>query len=360
VASPTALQILWFGVIGLLWVYYFFLEGFDFGVGMLLPFLARDDIERRMVIRSIGPVWDGNEVWLIFAGGAIFAAFPLWYATLFSGFYIPLLLILLGLIVRGVAFEVRNQREDPSWRHRWDWLTFTGSLLPAVLWGVAFADIVQGVPLNAAHQVTGTLLDLLNPYGLLGGLTFGLLFLLHGATYLCLKLTGPLGERAHTVATRLAWPVTVVVLAFLTYTFVNALTAGNSGVVPGPIPLAAISLVGVSAVLLQARYHGWAFICTGGAIALLVVTIFLNLYPRVLASSTNTAYSLTITNSSASQYSLTLITIFTAIFLPVVVLYQAWTYWVFRERVTHEQFELPKILQKKTLPEQPHSAPDDA
>jgi len=347
VPSPSGLQVLWFGLIGLLWISYFFLEGFDFGVGMLLPFLGRDDIERRMVIRTIGPVWDGNEVWLIFAGGAIFAAFPLWYATMFSAFYIPVFLILIGLIVRGVAFEFRNQRDDASWRNRWDWLLFVGSLLPAVLWGVVFADILQGIPMNAQHQFTGTLLDLLNPYGLVGGLTFGTLFLLHGAIYLSLKLTGLLGEQAHQVATRLAWPATVVVLGFLTYTFINALNANDTGVVPGPIPLGAIALVGVSAILLTARFHGWAFVCTGGAIALLVVTIFLNLYPRLIASSTNAAHSLTVVNASASNYALTLMTIFSAIFVPVVVLYQAWTYWVFRQRVTSEEFELPKILQKK-------------
>jgi cytochrome d ubiquinol oxidase subunit II len=354
--SPSGLQVLWFVVIALLWIYYFFLEGFDFGVGMLLPFIGRDDIERRMVIRSIGPVWDGNEVWLIFAGGATFAAFPQWYATLFSGFYIPLFLILVGLILRGVSFEFRHQKDDETWTHRCDWMTFVGSLLPAVLWGVAFADIVQGVPINAQHQFTGTLLDLLNPYGLLGGLTFGLLFLLHGAAYLALKLTGPVGERAHVVASRLAWPTTFVVLGFLTYTFINAVTANNRGVVPGPIPVAAIALVGVSGLLLSARFHGWAFLCTGGAIALVVTTIFLNLYPRVLASSTKAAYSLTIVNSSASHYSLTVITIVSAIFLPIVIGYQAWTYWVFRQRVTREEFELPKILQKRT----PQSKPDGA
>jgi cytochrome bd ubiquinol oxidase subunit II len=354
--SASGLQILWFGLIGLLWINYFFLEGFDFGVGMLLPFLGRDDIERRMVIRSIGPVWDGNEVWLIFAGGAIFAAFPLWYATMFSAFYIPVFAILIGLIVRGVAFEFRNQRDDASWRNRWDWLLFVGSLLPAVLWGIVFADILQGIPMNAQHQFTGTLLDLLNPYGLLGGLTFAALFLLHGAIYLCLKLPGLLGEQAHKVASRLAWPVAVVMLGFLTYTFINALNANNTGVVPGPIPLAAIALVGVSAILLAARFHGWAFVCTGGAIALLVVTIFLNLYPRLIASSTNAAYSLTVVNSSASNYALTLMTIFSAIFVPVVVLYQAWTYWVFRQRITSEEFELPKFLQKNPQHSKPNGA----
>jgi cytochrome d ubiquinol oxidase subunit II len=354
--AADGLQIFWFGVIALLWIYYFFLEGFDFGVGMLLPFIGRDDIERRMVIRSIGPVWDGNEVWLLFAGGATFAAFPLWYATLFSGFYIPLFLILVGLILRGVSFEFRHQKDDETWTHRCDWMTFAGSLLPAVLWGVAFADIVQGVPINAQHQFTGSLLDLINPYGLLGGLTFGLLFLLHGATYLSMKLTDAVGERAHTVASRLAWPVAFVVLGFLTYTFVNAVTANNTGVVPGPIPIGAIALVGVSAPLLRARYHGWAFLCTGGAITLMMTTIFLNLYPRVMASSTNAAYSLTIVNSSASHYALTVITIVSAIFLPIVILYQAWAYWVFRQRITRAEFELPKILQKRA----PQSKPDSA
>jgi cytochrome d ubiquinol oxidase subunit II len=354
--SPAGLQVLWFAVIGVLWIYYFFLEGFDFGVGMLLPFIGRDDIERRMVVRTIGPVWDGNEVWLIFAGGATFAAFPQWYATLFSGFYLPLFLILVALIVRAVSFEFRNQRDAASWRNRWDWITFTGSLLPAVLWGVAFADIVQGVPINARHEFAGTVLDLLNPYGLLGGLTFGLLFLLHGATYLCLKLTGPTGERAHAVAVRLAWPAAVVVLGFLAYTYGNAVAANNTGVVPGPVPLAAIALLGVSVPLLAGRFHGWAFICTGGAIALVVTTIFLNLYPRLLVSSISAANNLTIVNSSASTYSLTVMTIASAIFLPIVILYQAWTYWVFRQRVSRDEFELPRILQKKT----PQSKPDGA
>jgi cytochrome bd ubiquinol oxidase subunit II len=354
--SPSGLQVLWFGIIALLWIYYFFLEGFDFGVGMLLPFLGRDDVERLMVIRSIGPVWDGNEVWVIFAGGATFAAFPQWYATLFSGFYIPLFLILVGLILRGVSFEFRHQRDDPSWRNRWDWVACVGSLLPSVLWGVAFADVVQGVPMNAQHQFTGTLLDLLTPYGLLGGLTFALLFLLHGATYLSLKLTGPLQERAHVVASRLAWPVAIVVLGFLAYTFGNALNSNHTGVVPGAIPITAIALVGVSAPLLRGRFHGWAFLCTGGAIAMTVTTLFLNLYPRVLTSSTNAADSLTVVNASASHYALTVITIVSVLFLPIVVLYQAWVYWVFRQRINPGEFELPKILQKRP----PASKPDGA
>ncbi len=354
--SPSGMQIFWFGVIALLWIIYFFLEGFDFGVGMLLPFIGRDPVERSMVIRSIGPVWDGNEVWLLFAGGATFAAFPLWYATLFSAFYVPLFLVLVGLIVRGVSFEFRHQRDDATWQRRWEWASCVGSLLPAVLWGVAFADVVQGIPINAHHEFTGSLLDLLSPYGLLGGMTFGLLFLLHGATYLSMKLTGPVGERAHLVASRLAWPVAIVMLGFLAYTFGNAINASNTGVVPGPVPVAAIALVAVSAPLLRGRFHGWAFLCTGGAIALMVTTIFLNLYPRVIASSTNNAYSLTVANASASHYALSVITIISAVFVPIVVVYQAWTYWVFRQRITREEFELPRILQKHPSPTKPDSA----
>ena len=204
--SPSGLQLLWFGLIIVLWVGYFLLEGFDFGVVILSPFIGRDDVERRMVLGTIGPVWDGNEVWLLTAGGATFAAFPLWYATLFSGFYLALFLILVALIVRGVGFEFRHQREDARWRTMWDWLLFAGSLVPALLWGVAFADILQGVPINAHHIYTGTLLDLLNVYSLLGGVTSAGLFTLYGAIFLSLKLTGPPAERAHAVAQRAGAP----------------------------------------------------------------------------------------------------------------------------------------------------------
>jgi cytochrome d ubiquinol oxidase subunit II len=347
--SPSGLQILWFGLIIVLWVGYFLLEGFDFGVGILSPFVGKDDVERRMVLGTIGPFWDGNEVWLLTAGGATFAAFPLWYATLFSGFYLALFIILVALIVRGVGFEFRHQREDARWRTTWDWLLFTGSLVPSVLWGVAFADILQGVPINAHHIYTGTLLDLINPYSLLGGLTSAGLFTLYGATFLCLKLTGPPADRAHTIAHRLSLPVTAVVFAFLAYTLVNAINATDTGIVPGPIPILAVVLVGLTPILIRYHLHGWAFSFAGSSIALVVLTLFLNLYPRVLVSSTSKAFSLTIVQSSSTPYTLTVMTIVAAIFVPVVLVYTGWTYWVFRQRLTRDQFELPRLLQKKPL-----------
>jgi cytochrome bd ubiquinol oxidase subunit II len=346
-SNPSTLQIVWFALISVLWIGYFFLEGFDFGVGMLFMLVGKDDVERRMAIRTIGPVWDGNEVWLIVAGGATFAAFPLWYATMFSAFYLPLALILATLILRGVAFEFRHQSDTPRWRAAWDWALFAGSLVPALLWGVAFANIVQGVPIDAHHTYTGTLLDLLHPYALLGGLTFAGVFLLHGASFLALKLTGDPARRAEAIGQRIGWVVTGLLLAFLAWTFANAVNASNTGVVPGPVPVVAIALVACCGPLIRARMPGWAFSCTGLGIALMVATLFLNLYPRVMVSSTNAAYSLTVTNASSTNYTLTVMTVVAGIFTPLVLVYQAWTYWVFRQRVTRDEFELPKMLHKK-------------
>lgn len=342
--SLEALQTIWFGLIAILWIGYFFLEGFDFGVGMLLPVVGHSDVERRMVIKTIGPVWDGNEVWLVTAGGATFAAFPTWYATLFSGFYLALFLILVALILRGVAFEFRNQRSSPRWRANWDRAIIFGSTLPAVLWGVAFANIVHGVPINAAHDYTGTLLDLLNPYALVGGVAMAGLFLLHGAAFLTLKLSGEPLARAEKVARRLAWPVAGLMLVFLAWTFVNAVNANDTGIVPSPVPLTTLVLLGVVGLLLPARLNGWAFVCTGLAVALTVLTLFLNLYPHVLISSTDPANSLTIHNASSTAYTLGVMTIVALVFTPIVLVYQAWTYWVFRQRVTAEEFQLPGRL----------------
>ncbi|MFD0784588.1 cytochrome d ubiquinol oxidase subunit II, partial [Micromonospora azadirachtae] len=212
------LTTIWFLLIAVLFTGYFILEGFDFGVGMLLPVLGRDDRERRVLINTIGPVWDGNEVWLITAGGAMFAAFPEWYATMFSGFYLPLLLILLALIARGVAFEFRHKRPEPSWKRRWDTAIFFGSLLPAVLWGVAFANILRGVPLDAQHEYVGGLLDLLNPYALLGGVTTAALFLTHGAVFIALKTVGEVRERAGKLAVRVGAVTILLAVAFLAWT----------------------------------------------------------------------------------------------------------------------------------------------
>jgi len=319
----------WFIAIAVLFVGYFVLEGFDFGVGILLPVLGRDDTRRRVLINTIGPVWDGNEVWLIAAGGAMFAAFPEWYATVFSGFYLPLLLILLALIGRGVAFEYRGKREHPQWRRRWDRTIVAGSLVPAVLWGVAFANIVRGVPVDAAGEYAGTLWTLLNPYALLGGATTLALFALHGAVFLALKTSGEIRDDANRLARRLG-PVAVVLAAgFLAATLA---VTGATGPVLGLAGAAAAALVG-ALVANRRRREGWAFAGTAVAIGLAVVALFTALFPDVLPSTLDPAYTLTTSNASSSPYTLRIMTWVALVFLSLVVGYQAWSYWVFRRRI---------------------------
>jgi cytochrome d ubiquinol oxidase subunit II len=330
------LNSLWFALIGVLWIGYFFLEGFDFGVGILLPIVGHDDLDRRVAINTIGPVWDGNEVWLLVAGGATFAAFPEWYATLFSGFYLPLFLILVALIVRGVAFEYRSKDKRPEWRAWWDRAIFFGSALPALLWGVAFANIVRGVKIDAAGEYAGNMLDLLNPYALLGGLTTLALFTLHGALYLSLKTEGDVAERAHTAAIRMVLPAALLLFGFLTWTWRNAVNIDNDGLVPGVIPILAAALPFVAAWLIRDKFHGWAFVLTGLTIALVTLTLFLNLYPRVMPSSIDPAFDLTIYNAASTDTTLKVMSVVALIFTPVVLAYQAWSYWVFRKRVSRE------------------------
>ncbi len=323
------LQTIWFALIAVLWIGYFVLEGFDFGVGILLLVLGRNERERRAMLRTIGPVWDGNEVWVLVAGGATFAAFPEWYATLFSGFYLALFLLLVGLIVRGVAIEYRNKREDVTWRTRWDVAIALGSFVPALLWGVAFANIVAGVPIDAHKQFTGNLLTLLNPFGLLGGLTFLLLFVTHGAVFLGLKTEGDLRERANRLALRVGVVTAVVAVAFLAWTEAQRAT-------PASIVFAVLtagSFVGALAANFVRR-EGWAFIGSAVAIGLAVVTLFAALYPNVMPSSTDPSFSLTIRNASSTDYTLTIMTVVAVIFTPIVLLYQGWSYWVFRKRVS--------------------------
>jgi cytochrome bd ubiquinol oxidase subunit II len=319
----------WFIIIAVLWAGYLILEGFDFGVGILLPVLGRDNTDRRLMINAIGPVWDGNEVWLLTAGGATFAAFPLWYASMFSGFYLALLLILVALIVRGVCFEFRGKVDSPRWRARWDVAIFAGSVLPALLWGVAFANIVRGVPLNSAHVYTGNLLTLLNWYGLLGGLTTLSLFALHGAIFLALKTDGEMRRRARQLAPKIAVAAVPLAAAFLV---VSQLSHGKPWT-DVTAALAAIALLGGVAAELRGR-EGWAFLGTAVALAFAVTTLFGDLYPSVLPSTTSAAYSLTVANASSSHYTLTVMTWVALIFTPVVLTYQGWTYWVFSKRLT--------------------------
>ena len=340
-AHHDRLAVTWFLLIALLWTGYFLLEGFDFGVGIMLPFLGRDDGERRVLVNTIGPFWDANEVWLIVAGGATFAAFPEWYATLFSGFYLPLFLILVALILRGVAFEFRGKGSDDRWRQTWDRCIFFGSFVPAFLWGVAWGNILRGVPIDAQHNFAGTLGDLLNPYALWAGLTTLALFTLHGAVFLTLRTDGAVLERARVFARRVAWPAATAVVVFLVWTYLNAVNAGYKGLVPPFVPVAAMGLLVAVPWLLSEKLDGWAFVATALAIVTLTATIFLNLYPRVMVSSTAAANSLTIDNASATHYALRTMAIVAAIFTPLVLTYQGWTYWVFHKRVTGPRLASP-------------------
>ncbi|NMO88227.1 cytochrome d ubiquinol oxidase subunit II [Actinomycetospora sp. TBRC 11914] len=324
-----ALTDIWFLLIAVLWTGYFVLEGFDFGVGALLGVLGRDEIDRRRMINTIGPVWDGNEVWLLVAGGATFAAFPQWYASLFSGFYLALLLILVALIGRGVAFEYRGKVDDPRWRRRWDAVIMVGSAVPALLWGVAFANIVHGVPLDAQHEFTGTLLTLLTPYALLGGLTTLGVFLLHGAVFTAMRTDGELRDRAVQAALWTAAVAVPIAAVFLGWT--EAEHGGGWTLVPAVI--AALALVVAVLTVGQGR-EGRAFAATAIAIVATTVTLFGVLYPDVLPSTLDPAGTLTTTNAASTPYTLRIMTWVAVVITPIVLVYQGWTYWVFRGRIT--------------------------
>jgi cytochrome d ubiquinol oxidase subunit II len=330
------LNTVWFILIYVLFTGYFVLEGFDFGVGILLPFLGREDKDRRLVINTIGPHWDGNEVWVITAGGAIFAAFPHWYATLFSGFYLALVLMLLALILRGVAFEFRSKSEDPRWRRAWDWSIFAGSLVPAVLWGVVFADLVRGLPIDAAMQYTGSFWGLLHPYALVGGLATLAIFLLHGAVFLSLKTHGEMMERSHRAAQRLWLPAVLAIFGYVIYGYFATDMYTRYGVDPGVVPIAAAVALLSAGWFIREKRQGWAFTMTALTIALSMGTLALGLYPRVMVSSLNPDWSLTIYTASSSPYTLRVMTIVALVFVPVVLAYQGWSYWVFRQRLGRE------------------------
>lgn len=336
-ADVSFLQGLWFVLICVLWIGYFVLEGFDFGVGMLIRAVARNDAERRAVIHSIGPVWDGNEVWLLVAGGATFAAFPEWYATLFSGFYLALFLILCALIVRGVAFEFWGKRPDRRWRSRWEWALVVGSLVPALLWGVGWANIVGGSPIGADGEFSGTLFDLLNPYALLGGLATLSIFLAHGANFLALRTTGDVERRSRVIASRSLPFAAVLVATFLTATVIRQGGDGGVEVVSAGLAVGTgLALVG--AVISVRSSAARAFAATSAAIALLFSSLFADLFPNAMVSSTDSAYDLSLSAASSSEYTLTVMTVVAVLLLPLVLGYQAWSYWVFRHRVSAADF----------------------
>jgi cytochrome bd ubiquinol oxidase subunit II len=327
------LNTIWFVLIAVLYIGFFVLEGFDFGVGILLPILGKNDTERRAIINTIGPFWDGNEVWLITAGGATFAAFPHWYATMFSGFYLPFFLLLLALIIRGVAFEFRSKDQGQRWRKGWDTAIFIGSLVPALLLGVAFSNLARGVPIDAQMHYAGGFFNLLNPYALLGGVMAIFAFMLHGAIFLSLRTTGELLDRSRRMASRLWLPTELVLVAFVVFTYFETDILTKLGVNPGPVPIISVVAVPVAAWFLKQKREGWAFAMTAVGIASSITSLFLILYPRVMISSLNIEWSLTIYNASSSPYTLQVMTIIAVIFVPVVLAYQGWSYWVFRKRV---------------------------
>jgi cytochrome d ubiquinol oxidase subunit II len=339
------LAYLWFFIVGFLFVGYFVLDGFDFGVGMSLPFLGKDDISRRQIINTIGPVWDLNETWVIVAGACLFAAFPEWYATLFSGFYLALLLILLALILRGVSFEYRHQRDSLRWKSGFDTMIVVGSAVPALLWGVAVANIVQGVPIDADFEFTGSLMTLLNPYGLLGGITTLLLFFTHGVYFVALKTDGRVHDDARALARRSGILAIVFAAAFLVWTMLLAFGEDR------PLAWLVVIFGAAAAVLLIASVvantrdrEGWAFGFGAFTIVTAVLALWFALFPFVMPSTTDPANSLTLENASSTDYTLTIMSWAALIFLPLVLLYQGWTYWIFRKRVSRTRIERAAAL----------------
>jgi cytochrome d ubiquinol oxidase subunit II len=330
------LNTLWFILISVLFVGFFFLEGFDYGVGILLPFLGTTDRERRVVINTVGPVWDGNEVWMITAGGASFAAFPHFYATLFSGFYLALVLMLLALILRGVAFEFRSKDHRPGWRSFWDWAIFGGSLVPALLWGVAMSNLIRGVPIDESMTYVGGFFNLLNPFALVGGLAAVAVFSLHGAIYLSLKTGGGLEDRARAFARRLWLPAVVLLAVYVGLYVVATDVIAHVGYNPGVVPFTAVVSLLLVRYFLAKERDGWAFVMTSLAVVFATVTLFVGLFPRLIVSSLDAAWSLTIYNASSSPYTLKVMTIVALTLVPFVLAYQGWTYWVFRKRLTVE------------------------
>jgi cytochrome d ubiquinol oxidase subunit II len=356
VKDPNTLQLLWFGLIAVLWTGYLIGEGFDFGVGLLLPILGKTDTDRRVMINTIGPVWDGNEVWLITAGGAIFAAFPIWYATLFSAFYLPLLLVLVGLIIRGVAFEYRGKLNSPTWRARWDTAITIGSLLPSLIWGIAFGNFIRGVNATdlyakivttpdgtkvdtadsvlTAHPTFTILIHALNPYALLAGLVIVLLFATHGAMWLTLKTTGDL----HARATRTARQLSPALLATATtWAIWTQLAYGKTWTwIPTLIAAAAATTIVLAT---RTGKEGYGFTASTMLTITTVTIVFADMYPNVLpvhlnGTDVSAMVNTTIATASSTNPTLTLMTWVAAIFIPIVATYTTWTYWTFRHRLS--------------------------
>jgi cytochrome d ubiquinol oxidase subunit II len=323
------LTTLWFVVLAILWVGFFVLEGFDFGVGALHMLVGKSEQERRLAVATIGPWWDGNEVWLIVAGAGTFAAFPSWYATWFSALYIALLLLLAALMARGVALEYATKRDDERWLKAWRWALTIGSVLAPLVIGIGLGDLLTGLPINSSHEFTGNFGDLLTGYSVWTGLTLLSLCLLHGTTFLKLRTTGAVRDRARSLARPLGWAATALVIGFVIWT--RKIAGGPD--VPEPVQILALIAVIFAARLTATDHDGWAFTSSAVAIAASVGSIFIDLYPNVMISSTNAAYNLTVHNSASGGYALKVMTIVVVIFLPLVLLYQGWSFHVFRGRL---------------------------
>jgi cytochrome d ubiquinol oxidase subunit II len=324
------LHTIWFVIVVVFWIGFFVLEGFDFGVGALHRVIGRSETERRVAINTIGPWWDGNEVWLIVAGAAMFAAFPGWYATLFSALYLALVLVLLALFARGVSFEYRGKRESARWRSGWSWALTIGSTLVPLLVGVGLGDLLQGLPINRSHDFTGNFFDLLTGYGLMTGVNLLTLCLLHGSTFMALRTTDQIRDRARAAARRIGAVAVVVNLAWVVWTLVVI----GGGTVPQPTQIFGLIAVIFAQRLASTDHDGWAFVASGFAIAASVGQLFIALYPNVLVSSTSHSYSLTVNNAAAGHYSLVVMTVTAVLLLPFVLAYQGWSFHVFRRRVT--------------------------
>jgi cytochrome d ubiquinol oxidase subunit II len=331
------LETFWFCLIAVLWAGYFLLEGFDFGVGMLLPFVPRDDGERSTQLRTIGPVWDGNETWLVVAGGATFAAFPAWYATMFSGLYLALLLVLFFLIIRVVSFEWRSKSETPGWRALWTWANTIGSTGAAFVWGVGLSCLVHGLPIDSQGEYAGGFWDLFTPYTVFACLSVVILFAFHGAIFLTLRTVGDVHHRAARAARGLAGPAAVVGAAFLVSTVIVAMDRNEKDLFPPVLPAAVgIAALALAVAFLFAGRSRSAFAMTAVATVSLVATLFTSLYPRVMVSSPDFGNSLTVSDAASSHYALTVMSVVALVLVPLVLLYQGWSYYVFRHRVGDE------------------------
>ncbi|SDL09382.1 cytochrome d ubiquinol oxidase subunit II [Tessaracoccus oleiagri] len=344
---PTFVLV-WYLLIAVLWIGFFFLEGFDFGVAMLLPILGKNDKERRVMVNTIGPTWDGNEVWLITAGGAMFAAFPGWYATLFSGLYLPLLLVLVGLILRGVAFEYRSKHHTSRYRNMLDWFAIVGSFLPSLVLGVGFANFIIGMP-NDGLLFDGSFWGLFSPFALLGGVLFLALFVQHGSAFLALKTSGTMHERAKAFGTKVGWVAVALLAVFVVWqnlAYPATSEFGDFTVLTWAVGIISVAALAASVVLVTKERDGWAFIATGLSIVTLFVGIFLKMYGNLgFAQDTSVPVGdrLNMLTAASSETTLQIMSVAAVVFVPLVLGYQAWSYWVFRKRLSTKSIPEDKL-----------------